>query len=478
MTGATSATSLIEGVARGCHDILTVAADALRGLRAAAPLGAATHVDPDRLLAAAADAAAGSGPLRGLPVVVKDNIHVAGVPNTAGTPALRDFVPSEDAPSVRLLRRAGAFVVAKANMHELAFGATSANAAFGDVRNPRDPRRFAGGSSGGTAALVAAGVAPVGLGTDTGGSVRIPAALTGVCGFRPTTSRYQGGGLTPLSSTRDTVGPIAATIEGCRLVDGVLRTRPAHARPRPSTTRVGVPQSYFIDALDERVTRAWEWALSAMDDAGVQLVPVDVGLIAELEARWGQTLVQYEAPRVLARYLREASTGITSEELFAGVRSADVREIVDRFGDVDDASYAACLSDRERVKVAYARMFDQADIDGIVFPTTPRVAGLLETTTTNAGQFATLVRNTSPGSLAGLPGVTLPIPDDAAALPVGLGLDGREGDDDHVLRVAERLEAMLRQAASSARGAERASEPEPGPGRLHEVHGRIATPIA
>ena len=162
------------------------------------------------------------GALHGIPFVVKDNIHVSGLPNTAGTPALRTFVPSHDNAVVNALLEAGGIVLGKTNMHELAFGITSDNSAYGAVANPHNEAYFAGGSSGGTAAAVAAGIAPVGLGTDTGGSVRIPAALTGIVGFRPTTGRYDTTAVTPISHTRDTVGLMARSVTDVLVLDRVV----------------------------------------------------------------------------------------------------------------------------------------------------------------------------------------------------------------------------------------------------------------
>ena len=215
-------------------------------------LNAFITFDRERALAAArkADGLAArksfAGPLHGVPIVVKDNIHVAGLPSSAGTPGLRSFVPARNAPVAEKLIRAGAIVLGKTNLHELAFGITSNNAAFGPARNAYDPTRIAGGSSGGTGNAIAARMAPAGLGSDTGGSVRIPAALNGISGLRPTLGRYSQEGITPIAHTRDTAGPMAREVADLVLLDTIItgaRDKVAAAPLRG--LRVGVPRAVF-----------------------------------------------------------------------------------------------------------------------------------------------------------------------------------------------------------------------------------------
>jgi len=183
-----------------------------------------------------------TAPLLGLPVALKDSIDTANAPTTAGTPALRQHRPRADAPVAASLFSAGALLLGKTNMHELAFGITSNNTAFGAVHNPYDRTMIAGGSSGGTAAAIAGRLCPAGLGCDTGGSIRIPAALCGVAGLRTSWGRYPVRGVVPLSHTRDTIGPMARSVTDLLLLDSTITgdTTPAH----PATLkglRLGVP---------------------------------------------------------------------------------------------------------------------------------------------------------------------------------------------------------------------------------------------
>src|SRR3954467_13055914 len=216
-----------------------VVAESLARGREIADLGA--------FIALADSAEGGTGPLAGVPVAVKDNLDTADFSTTGGTPALRNSRPGRDQHAVGRLRAAGAAVVGKTNLHELALGITSNNAAFGAVRNPHDPSRVAGGSSGGSAVAVATGVVPLALGTDTGGSVRVPAAFCGLVGFRPTVGRWGTGATVPISGTRDTAGVLATGVGDAVLVDELVTGQPAAAGDRP--LRLGVPRAGFYDDL-------------------------------------------------------------------------------------------------------------------------------------------------------------------------------------------------------------------------------------
>lgn len=406
-----------------------------------------------RVLAQAADKKS-TGRLRGVPLIVKDNIEVSGIQHTAGTPGLLGYIPDHDAPTVAALVAEGAIVIGKANMHELAFGITSNNSYFGAVGNPHKPTHFAGGSSGGTAAAIAAGMVPAGLGTDTGGSARIPAALTGIQGFRPTTGRYSAVGVTPISTTRDTVGIMARTVEDIILLDSVITSAPADfSAISPEQIRLGVPEDYFYDNLEPGVRMTVDEALEALRQANVTLVAVSVTAdLQKLNEAIGFPVVLYEAGTDLRRYLVERTEGyVNYADLVSAIASPDVAAtFAGAVGTIPaDVYVQATKIARPALQKLYADLFSINDIDGIVYPTTPLTArpviGSDETVELNSSQvntFLTYIRNTDPSSNAGIPSISIHA-GNAGGLPVGIEIDAPVNSDAKLLRVARTIERIF-----------------------------------
>ena len=455
-----TATELVAMMESGETSSARIVAELLRREAEAGGLNAFITVDTEGALARAAELdrmrSQGKilGPLHGLPLVAKDNIHVAGLPNTAGTPALADFYPETDSPVVAALRGAGALIIGKTNMHELAFGITSDNAAFGAVANPFDTRTFAGGSSGGTASAVAAGLAPAGLGTDTGGSVRIPAALTGTVGFRPSNGRYPTRGVTPISHTRDTIGLITWSVADLVLLDRVIDSQGPDVTPLlPAEIRLGVPRTYFYANLDQQSAVVIGDTLALLAEAGVTLVDVDLDSIGPLIAQSGFPIALYEAAHDLPEYLESFGTGVTFSELAAAIASPDVRGIfagISGEGQVSEEAYTAALSVREELRRVFREFFSAHDLDAIVFPTTllpaRPIENSMQTVELNGEQvptFLTYIHNMDPGSIAALPGISLPVGLTATGLPVGIAIDGPANSDRQLLAIAATLEQIF-----------------------------------
>ena len=428
--------------------------------------------DALREAARAADGGSGTrGPLAGVPLALKDNIATTTLTTSGATGALAGLVAPRNAPVAAALFDAGALLGAKANMHELAFGITNNNAVTGPARNPWDPSMIPGGSSGGTAVAVAARMMPAGLGTDTGGSVRLPAALCGLSGFRPSVGRYSGAGIIPISHTRDTAGPIARTVADLRLLDAVMAGtgtgragtgRPGGAglagsdpAPAPALAglRLGVPRGAFFADLELEVAAEAGRVLDLLSDLGVELVEADIPEVSELNAAVGFPIALYEFVRDLPRHLAGNGLALLLEDVLGGIGSPDVRGIVaSQLGPdaMPEAVYRKALDvDRPRLRRACADYFAEHAVEAVIFPTSPvsaRPIGDDETIELGGERvptFPTFIRNTDPGSNAGIPGLSLPTGLTSTGLPVGMELDGPVGSDVRLLAVGAAVEEAV-----------------------------------
>ncbi|CAB3751152.1 indole acetimide hydrolase [Burkholderia sp. MSh2] len=456
-----SVRDIADAVRAAGRRAVDVADEALARLAAIAPLNAMVHVDADlaRRTAERIDARVAQGdalPLAGVPFVIKDNLDTVGMPTLGASPAVDGYRAAEDALTVRRLLEAGAVPLGKANMHELAFGITSGNRHFGAVGNPHDPRRIAGGSSGGTAAAVAAGI-PFGLGTDTGGSVRIPAAFCGVYGLRPSAQRYSPHGVLSLSPTRDTVGPIAGGVDDLLLLDAVLtRDHGTAVAPEWPALRIGVPGAPYFDALDPGVAVSIERALASFAAAGATLVPLPAMPLHEADEACGFPIAAFEAHAYWRRFAAER-LGIPFETFVERIASDDVRDIFRSFAQtpVGAGAYAEAIGCRQRLVHWYDDAFGRP-VDCIAMPTVPGEPPSLDDTAAMTPEqggalFARIMRQTSPATLAGVPSVSIPAGHSAqTGLPVGLMLEGPWGSDRRLLAIAGRLDARLRDRAAHA----------------------------
>ena len=400
-----------------------------------------TTAEAAREAADACDRAAAEGRwlglLHGLPIALKDNIETAGVRTTSGAAYLADHIPNRDAPVVARLKAQGAVLTGKANMQELAWGVVSTNPVAGQCRNPWNPARIPGGSSGGSGAAVAAGMAEAALGTDTGGSVRIPAAMTGIAGLRPTHGRISIRGITPVSVAHDTVGPMARrAADVARLFAALVAYDPLDpvSRDLPlgnflptlgdgvAGVRVGLPRNFFFEDVNAEVEAAVREGARTLESLGARLVEVTLAG-AETAQRW-TTVMAYADACAYHRERLDAGPGAISRPVYE-------RMILGRdFGAVD---YAEAMRGREAWRRVLAEAFETVDV--LLAPTTPRPAPPIadDRGLHRATQEAT--RFTYGGALASIPGLSVPCGFSADGLPIGMMLEGAWGAEPLLLRV-------------------------------------------
>jgi mandelamide amidase len=456
-----SAADAVRAMQRGELTAEAYAIALLDRCEAGGYLNAFISLVPERVLEAARAAdtkrasGAALGSLHGLPIPVKDSINTRDYPTTGGTTALRGFYPAEDSELVGKLKDAGALVLGKTNIHELSFGWTSNNHAFGAVRNPYDTSRIPGGSSGGTAAAVAAGMAPLGIAEDTQGSIRVPAALCGIYGFRPSQNRYPNQGVVPITPLFDQVGPHARNVADLALFDHVISKEAIVDTPASlEGLRLGVPREYFYSMLDSEVERITNGALKKLQDTGIVLVEMDVPDLARLISLTTDPIQGFHAKAMLTKYLEEFDTGVTFEELLHQA-SPDIQDAFElyvlggRHTPTEEEFIAARDVHLPALRQTFENYYRDNDLAAIIFPATqvaaPPIGDDLETTLNGKTvPFVPVIsRNISPGSTASLPGIIVTADLNNEGLPVSLELDGPAASDRALLGIGLALESVL-----------------------------------
>lgn len=386
------------------------------------------------------------GALHGIPVSLKDNIWTRAVRTTAGSKILNDFVPGADSAVAARLAGAGAVLVGKTNMHEFAYGVTSDNPHFGAVRNPWNRDRIAGGSSGGSAAAVASGMCFGSIGTDTGGSIRIPASLCGVVGLKPTFGLVSVEGIVPLCLSLDHAGPMARNVtDACILLEALASEYPAHAmrpdhrklsRPLKRKFRVGWPQQYFFERVESEVLDVIEKAACVLRSLGGQIVKLPMSRLA------GALL-----PATNDIALAEATQYHEAQGYFPARASdygEDVRKRLELGGKVSAVDYLRGLAKKAEAVAEFEQAF--ARVDAILAPATPVTAPRIgEKSIEVAGEIenvrSALVRMNRPANFTGYPAISVPCGFAREGLPAGIQLIGPHYSEARLLAIAAAYEA-------------------------------------
>jgi aspartyl-tRNA(Asn)/glutamyl-tRNA(Gln) amidotransferase subunit A len=380
------------------------------------------------------------GPLHGVPISVKDLIDVRGTATTAASKVRGGHVADRDAAAIAHLRQAGAVILGKTNLHEFAFGTTNEDSAYGPARNPRDPSRSPGGSSGGSAASVAAGMALATIGTDTGGSIRIPAAACGIVGLKPTIGEVSTDGVIPLSQTFDHVGPLTQSVADACIVFHALRGDHAAALPVPGPLtglRVALPRRYFCDVLDDEVRARFEEAVARLRHGGAHVDEIEIHHAEEI------------SPVYLHIQLADASAyHAAALEVTPDLYTRPVRLRLEMGRYVLAEDYVRALEGRGRLQ----RLTDAAlsQHDALLLPTLPIPAPPIGATTVDVAGKPEPVRNlmlrlTQLFNVTGHPAVAIPMGSTKSGLPCSAQLVGCRMQTDALLRVALACEPHIRQ---------------------------------
>jgi aspartyl-tRNA(Asn)/glutamyl-tRNA(Gln) amidotransferase subunit A len=377
------------------------------------------------------------GALHGIPIVHKDCFDTVGVRTTVGADIFRNRVPDTDATVVQRLAAAGAIMLGKTNMNEFAAGMSGKNAFFGDARNPRDTARAAGGSSSGSACAVAARLCLGATGTDAGGSIRLPAAWTGIVGVRPSYGRVSTAGAYPRSFSFDCAGPLAVSVQDAALLLDVMAGPDAHASRAPDHLR-GVRIGFIEDsAVHDDVAQALRKALDVLARSGAEVVPATAKLqAAHMDYGVIFDVLLYEFHQILGEQYRATSD---REERFGPI----VRANLERGASISAADYRAALEARERFVRELGAVF--LALDALVTPTAPMTAPALDAP---EAVFDQARRFTIPFSFAGLPALSLPCGSDRNGLPIGMQIVGPHLGEQAMLRIAAAYESAAATPAS------------------------------
>ena len=369
------------------------------------------------------------GPLHGIPVAHKDLYFTAGVRTTNGTKLFADFVPDHDSAAVANLREAGATSIGKLNQHELAYGITSTNPHYGPVRNPHDPTRIPGGSSGGSGAAVAAGIVLGSTGSDTGGSIRIPASFCGVVGFKPTFGTVSTAGCFPLGVSLDHMGPLAATVEDTAWLLEAMAEAKFPVEPNIGL-RIGIPENFYVERAQPEVLAAVQDAAKQAERLGAKLVPVRVPDPEELVLT-ARKILLCEAASVMTDHLhRRDDFGM------------DVLVLLETGSAISVSEYIQAHAVANAMRVRWARLFE--DIDLLLAPSTPTTAPLIGRTTICIDGVEEDTRLLSTRfcrgiNVLGYPAISIPY-GSAEGLPIGLQIIGGMNQDTRVLGAGAALQ--------------------------------------